>query len=108
MSAVKDSQQNVTFVYSNFYQIYRKGKVQVEAQKELAKGVVLKSHSVVETPAVAEVRVVSSQQTEELRQWSTNETESKKDMAANLRQLRDARKRLNFLMSEMEELLKRS
>lgn len=108
MSAIKDPTQNTTFIYSNFYQIYRKGKMQSQQQQELAKGIVLKSHSVIETPAVAEVRVVSSKQTEELSQWAGNASEGKKDMAAHLRTLRDARKRLNFLMNEMEELLKRS
>lgn len=107
MSAFKDSQQNITFVYSNFYHLYRKGKLQAEAQKELAKGLVLKSHSVTETPSVAEVRVVNSRQSEEIQRWST-QSSSKKDMASNLRSLRDARKRLNFLMSELDELLKRS
>jgi hypothetical protein len=100
MSAVKDTQQNITFVYSNFYQIYRKS--------QLSKGIVLKAHSVTETPAIAEVRVVTSQQSEELKQWSHAADDGKRHMAENLRALRDARKRLSFLMNEMDELLKRS
>jgi hypothetical protein len=108
MSAIKDPQQATTFIYSNFYQLYRKGKLDKLQQKELASGVVLKSRSVTETPGVAEVRVVNSQQAEDLSKWThAQPNEGKKDMAAHLKSLRDARKRLMFLMSELDELLKR-
>jgi hypothetical protein len=108
MSAFKDPHQATTFIYSNFYDIYRKSKLESLKQKELATGVVLKSRSLTETPSIAEVRVVSSKQAEELSHWSHAKPETgKKEMALHLRDLRDARKRLVFLMAELEELLKR-
>jgi|GEM_PF-2595297 len=97
MSAFKDSQQSITFVYSNLYQIYRKGKA--------AKGVVLNPRSLTETPAAAEVKVASPQQNEGLRRWAHADHIQ---MASHLLALRDARKRLNYLMTELDELLKRS
>ncbi len=108
MSAIKDPQRNLTFVYSNFYQIYRNGKLKAAAQGELTQGIVLKTHSLTETPSIAEIRVISSQQTEELTQWSHAKDEGKKEMANHLLTLREARKRLTFWMTELDELLKRS
>jgi hypothetical protein len=109
MSAAKDPNQNTTFIYSNFYHLYRKGKLANQAKEELARGVVLKSNSIIETPKPAEVHVVSSHQTEALSAWTHAETHSaKKELAEHLLTLRDARKKLSFMMQEIDELLRRA
>ena len=109
MSAVRDTSQNTTFIFSNFYHLYRKGKLQAQAKNELAKGIVLKSNSVTETPKEALVNVAQTQKTEELSNWSHFEMESaKREVAHHLRTLRESKKRLTYLMQEIDELLKRS
>lgn len=108
MSATRDHSQNTKFVFSNFYHLYLKGKHSETVAAPLVKGLVLKTHSVVETPSLAEVRVVSSHQHEELKGWSQNNLkQERKSVAAHLRSLRDSRKRLSFLMQEVDEILKR-
>lgn len=109
MSAVKDPNQKTTFIYSNFYHIYRKGKVASDVQKmnESAKGVVLKSSSPA-LPQPAEVRVVNHEESEGLKAWTSSEVhDGKKSMAEQLNSLRDASKRLKFLMTEVDEILKK-
>lgn len=108
MSAVRDNSQKTTFIYSNFYHLYRKSKLEAQSKKELAKGVVLKSNSFTETPAPAQV-TVASPNSEELSSWTHFEMESaKREITRHLRVLRESKKRLKFLMQEMDELLKRS
>lgn len=102
MSAVKDSAQASTFIYTNFYNLYRKSKLDSASKKELASGMILKSHSITQNPAVAEVRVVSPEQMSHLSHWSHSSVNS------NYRALRESRKRLNFLMTEIDEILKKS
>lgn len=114
MSAERDNQQGMTFIYSNFYQLYRKAKIEKEA-KDAAKaltGKVLKTHSVTETPVPAEVRVISSQQTDAWSQWAKNKNVEQASKLHNVREhlksLREAKARLKFLSEELEEILKRS
>ncbi len=110
MSAVKDPQQGLTFNYSNFYHLYRNGKLQqAESERTLAKGIVLKSHSHTEIPSVAQAQVVTTAQTVELTAWASgaNHSAAKHDLAKSLKDLREAHKRLDFLMSEIDEILKR-
>jgi len=102
MSAVKDSAQATTFIYTNFYNLYRKSKIESQSSQEVAKGLVLKSHSVTQNPTVAEVKVVSAHQMEQLSHWSHSSVNS------NYRSLRESRKRLNFLMTEIDEILKKA
>jgi len=102
MSAVRDSAQATTFIYTNFYNLYRKSKMEAVSKQELAKGLVLKSHSITENPTVAEVKVVSQLQMEQLSHWSHSSINS------NFRSLRESRKRLNFLMTEIDEILKKA
>ena len=109
MSAVRDTSQNTTFIFSNFYHLYRKGKLQAQAKNELAKGVVLKSRSVTEMPPDASAKVAHQPQSEDLSHWTHFEMESaKREVAHHLRTLRESKKRLNFLMQEIDDLLKRS
>lgn len=102
MSAAKDQSQATTFIYTNFYNLYRKSKIESQSGKEVAKGLVLKSHSLTATPAVAEVRVISPQQMEQLSHWTHSSINS------NYRSLRESRKRLKFLMTEIDEILKKA
>ena len=102
MSAARDQAQATTFIYTNFYSLYRKSKFEAQPTQELAKGLVLKSHSVTQNPSVAEVRLVSAQQMEQLSHWSHS------NVSSSFRSLRESRKRLNFLMTEIDEILKKA
>ena len=108
MSATKDQNAGLTFNYSNFYHLYRNGKLQQE-QERLAKGMVLKTHGLTQNPMHAEVRISTVSNTEALTSWSQCKTENhpKNELANSIKSLREARKRLNFLMSELDDLLKR-
>ena len=97
MSAVSDSQQGISFIYTNFYDHYK--------NLSSARGVVLKTESV---PTLAEVSVVTSEQQQDLSSWvHQTKSEGKKDLALHLRELREARKRFTYLLAEVEDLLKR-
>ena len=117
MSAERDSQQGMTFNFTNFYHLYR--------HEKLAKGIILKAqetsmHTSLTTerasetlstlyPQQAEAKVISSEHSEEMKKWSHLELDStKKDLMNQMRSLRNSRKRLQFLMNEVDEILKRS
>jgi hypothetical protein len=68
---------------------------------------VLKTNSIIDTPSIAEVKVVSSRQTEDIKRWAQFDGQAKSDLASQVRALRDARKRLSFLLSEIDQILKR-
>jgi hypothetical protein len=98
MSAVRDQNQNTTFIFSNFYHIYRKSKLEAQLKNELAKGVVLKSSE-----------LSTAKEVEEFSIWSHGETQAgKREMASHLRSLREARKRLHYMMQELDSILKQS
>ncbi len=107
MSAAKDSSQPSFFITSNFHHLYLKGTS--AAKSEAAKGVVLKSGRAEELPAPAEVRVVSPAETEAFAGWASGETGmARTGVAQQLLTLRQARKRLSFMMQEIDEILKRA
>jgi hypothetical protein len=107
MSAAKDPTQNSLFIYSNFYHLYLKGKS--VAKPEAAKGVVLKSARAEDLPAPAEVRVVTQAETEAFTGWTSGQAGSaRNEIAQQLLTLRQARKRLSFMMQEIDEILKRA
>jgi hypothetical protein len=107
MSAAKDSSQPSFFIYSNFPHLALKGKS--IAQPELTKGMVLKSARAEALPAPAEVRVVSQAETEAFAGWTSGEAGSARSgVAQQLLTLRQARKRLSFMMQEIDEILKRA
>jgi hypothetical protein len=114
MSAERDNQQGMTFIYSNFYQLYRQGKIEADSRHEpVAKGKILKVHSRTETPVPAQVCVASQEQTAEWAQWAAgrdSSTEASKinGVREHLRSLREAKARLKFLTQELDEILKRS
>ena len=106
MSATKDQNAALTFNYSNFYHLYRNGKLQ---QEQIAKGMVLKANGLTQNPLQVEVRISTVSNTEALTSWSQCKTENhpKNELANSIKSLREARKRLTFLMSELDDLLKR-
>lgn len=100
MSAVRDPNQNTTFIYSNFYHLYKKNN--------LAKGVVLKSTLPEEKIETSPVRVISENDTKDFARWCTGESTSKESSPLDsLKSLREARKRLHYLVQEIDDLLKR-
>jgi hypothetical protein len=104
MSAERDQQQGTKFIYSNFYQLYRQGKLQAETAKEdLIKGKVLRAHTT-EAPIPAEVQVIHSKTSADWSKWAS----PRSDVRDHLKQLREIRQRLKFLSDELDEVLKRS
>jgi hypothetical protein len=87
MSARRDHSQNASFVFTNFYHLYKQNST-----KGLTTGVVLKSETLSETPA----------ERASYAAWA------KGGVRESMKELRDAGKRLEFLARELEELLKRS
>ncbi len=100
MPAMKDENMNSTFIYTNFYGLYLKSKLSGMTSSEPAKAMVLKSRSLTQNPVNPVRTILSSEQQEQLNQWTHSSLNS------NYRALRDSRKKLKFLMSEIEELLK--
>ena len=99
MPAERDPQQGMTFIYSNFYQLYRQGKLQAKnPSPDLAKGIVLQP---------VEVKTLNPSTTSDFKKWSHHEDEVKKNLVSHVRSLRETRKRLTFLMAEVDAILKR-
>jgi hypothetical protein len=110
MSATRDAEQHTKFIFSNFYHLYLQSKAaKAGAPADLASGIVLRTRSVTETPAPAQVHVVSSHGNESLKKWvnSSEQKSGRESLASQIHSLRTARKRLNFLMEEIDEILKR-
>ena len=97
MSATRDTSETTQIHFSRFHELYRNQKSKEEGT--LTSGLVLKSGC---------VRTVSPGETKAIGSWSRAEDiqHGKKSLATQLSELRTARKRLSFLMSEMDELLK--
>jgi hypothetical protein len=109
MSATRDTETHSKFIFSNFYHLYLQSKAAKAADSaDHLKGAVLRAGRVTEAPVPAQVTVISSHEQESLKKWATHETsESRTSMAEQIKTLRNARKRLNFLMSEIDDILKR-
>ena len=129
MSATRDKSQKVAFVYSNLYQIYKKGKeaainaevspspvgfVRISSEETLHQAQVLKAQSgqVREySPAefigkrVAKPEILKqAQQTAQAAVPPRNPAlESLKD---NVKKLTDLQSRLHFMLQELEDLVK--
>ncbi len=108
MSAVRDQSQNTKFVFANFYHLYLQGKLAKTAQDDIAKGVVLKTNPVSSVPQMAEVKVVTNPSSEDMKNFAMARDSGRKDLSKSLKGLQDARKRLAFLMQEVDDILKRS
>jgi hypothetical protein len=102
MSAVKDQSQHGTFLYTNFYNLYQKSKLDSHAKNELATGVLLKSRMHTAMPESVEARVISEEQQQDLKKWTTL------SMRSNYRTLNESRKKLKYLLNELEEILAKS
>jgi hypothetical protein len=102
MSAVKDQNQSTTFIYTNFYNLYRKSKLESLSKEELAKGLILKSRAHTEAPSIGQARVITTEQQQHLQDWTRHSLNS------SFRSLRESRKRLQFLMTEIDEILSKT
>ena len=97
MSAVRDSQHAVSFVYTNLYEHYK--------SMNNARGVILKAKT---APTPATVSVMDSQQQKDLGEWvQKSKDHCRQEMAKTLRELREARKRFNYLLTEVSDLINR-
>ena len=102
MSAVKDQSQHGTFLYTNFYNLYQKSKLESQSKNELTTGVLLKSRIHTAMPVSVEARVISEEQQQNLKNWATL------SMRSNYRTLNESRKKLKYLLNELEEVLAKS
>ena len=100
MSASRDQSQTAPFIISHFYELYRE-KNAARNEGSPASGLVLKSGC---------VRSVSAEESKAIGSWSRAEDihHGKKSLATQLSELRSARKRLSFLIQEVDELLKKA
>jgi|GEM_PF-2750354 len=99
MSATRDRSQNASFVFTSIYHLYQREKSKQDRETGLLKAVVLK------TP---EVSAISSEDQESLSSWVRNETRTgRKNLGSHLRELRETRKKLSFMLQELDDLLKR-
>jgi hypothetical protein len=122
MSATRDKTQKFTFVYSNLYQIYKKGKDAAQSaeipQPGLVTARVLKAENAAAVsvspnvaPQISEYRPaellakrITVVQKPSILTESKNETiESLKD---NLKSLNDLHSRLRMMLKELEDLVK--
>jgi hypothetical protein len=102
MSAVKDQSQNSTFIYTNFYNLYRKSQFDSKAKDQPVSGVLLKTLTHTAVPESLSVQVINEEQQVAMKNWTTL------SLRSNYRTLRESRKKLKFLMSEVEEILART
>jgi len=100
MSASHDPKQPSTFIYSSLYELYQRSQT-TPSTSSLLTGQVLKTN---------DPRWIAPSESKQLTCWSENASmnESKKSMAKTLNDLRQARKKLNFMIAEMDELIKRT
>jgi hypothetical protein len=101
MSAAHDSKSpssNAGFFFGNLYDHYR----------HLSGGVVFKSNLKSNLNSETKVRSISQKHTQELNQWVQSEHHhSKQSLADGIKGLRSSTRRLKFLMTELDDLLKR-
>jgi len=110
MSATRDKSQKTTFVYSNLYNIYKKGKgtatqrvLKAENLNDLSlSSVRVRSHSVVELlgKRLPKAAPLSSQPV------VANANPAIESLKENLKQLNDLHVKLRFMLKELEELVK--
>lgn len=109
MSATQDKTQKVTFVYSNLYHLYRKGKEAAQSAELVTteSGMVLKSGNLAE----AKVSVQEYQPVEFLKfpklQKDQETIEAKASLQSQMKRLDDLQSRLKFMLMELEELTKK-
>lgn len=116
MSATRDKNQKITFVYSNLYSIYRKGleKAREGAAADsplgLIKGSVIKTEqlssptSVRVTPYTA--AELMGKRISKPAALKESERAPFQSLKQNLSQLNDLQARLRFMLQELEELVK--
>ncbi len=106
MSATRDKNQKVAFVYSNLYEIYRKGK---DAAVSSPSHNVLKANDVNQTP-FAKVRSYTPAELIGKRIQRPKSLPSAnpalQSLKDNLKALNDLHARLRFMLQELEELVK--
>ena len=99
MSASRDHSQSSAFLYSSFYELYLKAKYSENLRSGLAKGVVLKK---------TEIKTISREDSESIHEWMVfGNQELQKHTTRHLKAYQESGKRLNFMIQELDELLKR-
>jgi hypothetical protein len=130
MSATRDPSQKHTFVYSNLYQLYQKGKVAAKAAEVpgapeanragLATGKIIKAEEMQtavsgvgpiglrvarhEPPRLLGKRIEANRSTPLAPKVAATRREAIDGLRSNLRQLQGLHERLRFMLKEIEEL----
>jgi len=110
MSATHDKSQKITFVYSNLYHLYKKGKE--AAQKASASGNVLKADDLHNPKFVAQKNISKHQPVELLGKRVERpailppKNPAIDSLKQNLKTLNDLHSRLRFMLQELEDLVR--
>jgi len=124
MSATRDPSQKHTFVYSNLYQLYQKGKAAAKAAPEatrtgLATGKIIKAEEMTaanaagpiglrvarhEPPRLLGKRIEANRSLPLAPKVSASRRQAIDGLRDNLRQLQGLHERLRFMLKEIEEL----
>lgn len=115
MPATRDKNQKVTFVYSNLYQVYKKGleaartagsPVGLTRGKVLKPGDVHESRIQVESYRPASLAAPSSSLQQRQHLPMQQQKEALQSLRDNLKSLNDLHSRLRFMLKELEDLVR--
>ena len=123
MSATRDKSQKIAFVYSNLYQVYRKGKeaaetagasvLKTEDLNQVSTSVTafspmeligkrVERPEVIASPLAAAPKLVVADATKSAPEYANRALDSLKE---NLKSLNDLHSRLRFMLKELEDLV---
>jgi len=111
MSASQDKTQKVTFVYSNLYQLYKKGQEQptgpVPVIRKASK--ILKADNLRQSAAVREfapAEFIGKRVPKPEVVLRAEDNQALESLKKNLNDLNDLHSRLRFMLKELEDLVK--
>ena len=104
MSATRDKSQKVTFVFSNFYNLYKKGKTAAHAANPVLKAQELSAPFAI--PAVREHRPAEFIGKRIPKPPVLQPTTAIVTLRENLKSLTELHSRLKFMLQELEDLVK--
>lgn len=110
MSATRDQSQKIGFVYSNLYQLYKKGLKEAQnAPLGLTRSVVIKTGSTEPAPTVkpfTPVQFIKPPAPPAAAMKLAPTPPSIEQLKKNIHRLSDLQSKLRFMLQELEELVK--
>lgn len=108
MSATRDQSQKTTFVYSNLYTLYRKGKLAAQNSPNILKTEDLRPGVKVEPYTPVELLSKRVDSTPETQAASVGMVQARdqaiSSLKSNLGELQELQKRLRFMLKDIETL----